>query len=342
MKHKRVLGLLILLEMIVLFSFSGCQSGNSDIMTEAFSYKATDVSGSFGSPISYADGFASSLAVIDPDHPNVGDGMLVSAQCAILVNLAEDKILYAKSPFVRMNPASITKIMTALIALESGDREANRQVGNEINFEQENISLCGYRIGDEISFDITLHGALMASGNDAAAYLSTFVTEDMSEFIELMNARAVKIGATKTNFVNCHGITENGHYSTAYDLYLLFNEASANSELISVLNEATYSSSFIRTTIYNTYRIEADYTSTNQFLTGQRDYPSGVTIIGGKSGSTQDYLYNYGLYFEINQERYVAIVLGESSRDFLYEDLYTLMETALSEAGLDNLPEDRG
>lgn len=330
MKYRRNLGLYVLLVLIVAFCFGGCQSGNSNIIDHEFTYDHNGNVMDFDSPLTRGEAFSSQICVIDPDHPNIGDAHMVMAQTALLINRNSGECLYAKSPFVRMYPASTTKILSALIALEEGDRELALSVGEEVLIDEENISLCDFRVGDEISFDIAINGMMLQSGNDAAAYLTRFVTDDMDTFIEMMNERARELGATKSNFVNAHGLHDTKHYSTAYDLYLIFNEAVQNKDFREIIRRKNYQDSFIRTTIYNTYSIPVDFKNKGLYINGEREVPEGAIVLGGKSGTTQDYQYNYCLLFSVGNVEYIAIVMGEESADIEYNDLDTLIEYAVA------------
>ena len=102
-------------------------------------------------------------------------------------------------------------------------------------------------------------------------------------FVEMMNQEAQKIGATNTHFVNANGLHSEDHYTTVYDLYLMFNAAMQHEEFLQMLQEKEYQASYQAA---DGTTVEAVWSTTNQFTKGDVTVPDGVTAVGGKTGTT--------------------------------------------------------
>jgi D-alanyl-D-alanine carboxypeptidase len=150
----------------------------------------------------------------------------ISAKSAILIDAESLEVLYQKNAFTKLPMASTTKIMTALIALESGD--VHRQVkidpralgteGSSIYLEKD----------ETLSMRELVYALLLASANDAATALAIHVCGSVEAFAERMNDIARSLGLRNTHFVNPHGLHDSDHYTTAYELALITREAARN------------------------------------------------------------------------------------------------------------------
>ena len=142
---------------------------------------------------------------------------------AILYDRTSKRVLFEKDAYTKVPNASTTKILTAIVAYENCDITEIAEIG------QNAVSVTGskekFRKGDKISINDLMNGMLLCSGNDAAIAIAEHVGGTVDEFCKMMNKKAKEIGATNTNFVTPHGLDEEGHYSTAYDLALLADYA---------------------------------------------------------------------------------------------------------------------
>ena len=156
--------------------------------------------------------------------------MNIAGEAAVLMEENTHEVLFEKNSNARMYPASTTKIMTALIALEYGDPEDIIEVGQEIEWIPQDSSKAGLFVGQEIKLSDLLYGLMLPSGNDAANTIAVHIgkkfemdpnlsLEDAFKvFIDLMNQRAKEIGADNTHFTNPHGYHDKDHYTTPMDL----------------------------------------------------------------------------------------------------------------------------
>lgn len=142
-----------------------------------------------------------------------------SAESACLIDAEDNAVLYGKDENKIMHPASTTKIMTAIIALESGKLDEPLVISSyAVNTEPSSL---GLRMGDRITLREALAGMLLVSGNDAAVAVAETVAGSVPEFARLMNEKARELGAYNTHFVNPHGLTAQGHYTTAHDMAII-------------------------------------------------------------------------------------------------------------------------
>jgi serine-type D-Ala-D-Ala carboxypeptidase (penicillin-binding protein 5/6) len=151
----------------------------------------------------------------------------LTARAAVLMDAATGKILYQKEPELRLPPASTTKVVTAILTLESGrsfketlpvSKEATRVPASKLYL----------RPGQSVSIEELLYGILLASANDASMVLAEGIAGSVERFAELMTKKAHDIGATNSHFTNPHGLTAADHYSSAKDLALIFRYAMKN------------------------------------------------------------------------------------------------------------------
>jgi len=162
------------------------------------------------------DALAGTLATAPPvTAPPPG----VSCEAAVLLEWQTSAVLYSKNAFRRMYPASITKMMTALVALENGMLEDLVTVSRTAAGEPG--STMYLKTGDVFSLENLLYGLMLSSANDAAWAIAEHVGGTAEAFFEMMNRRAREIGAINSRFTNPHGLTDPNHYTTAFDLALI-------------------------------------------------------------------------------------------------------------------------
>ncbi|MFZ5647247.1 MAG: D-alanyl-D-alanine carboxypeptidase family protein [Bacillota bacterium] len=151
----------------------------------------------------------------------------ISAEAAILMDMETGQVLYQKNPDQRMYPASTTKILTAMLAIKSGN------FSDRVKISRNAASVDGSHVGlqeDEVvSLEDLLYIMMLASGNDAATAIAEHIGGSVEEFARAMNREARAIGAMNSNFANPHGLHDPNHYTTARDLATIAREAMRNS-----------------------------------------------------------------------------------------------------------------
>lgn len=160
--------------------------------------------------------------------PTVAESPHVSAQAAVLIDVESGRILYEKNGDEKKPIASITKIMTAIIAIEHGDLEEKVTISAKAA-GKEGSSLY-LKQGEQMTLKHLLYGLMLRSGNDAAVAIAEHIGGSEEGFVALMNEKAAYLGMTNSHFVNPHGLDDERHYSTANDMakltvYALQNEA---------------------------------------------------------------------------------------------------------------------
>ena len=151
----------------------------------------------------------------------------VSASSAILMEQQSGRILYEKDAHAKKRIASITKIMTAILAIESGKLDEMVKVSEEaVKAEGSSIYL---KPGEKIKLEDLVYGLMLRSGNDAAVAIAEHVGGSLDGFVFLMNQKAEEIGMENTHFANPHGLDDHeDHLSTAYDMAILTRYAMSN------------------------------------------------------------------------------------------------------------------
>lgn len=268
-----------------------------------------------------AEPFAKDLCVSDG---NVNDtSIFINAYEGALFNLMEGEVAYAKDMFTPRSPASLTKIMTALVALKYGNLDDIVTVTETAKDIEYGSSVCDIKVGDRISLKQLIYGLMIASGNDAAMMIAEHVGGSVDQFVAMMNAEALALGATSTSFKNPHGLTQEGHYTTAYDLYLMFQAAMEYDLFLDMINRKNYYAEYMRG---DGSPVAVTWESTNYYFTGAATSPEDVIIYGGKTGTTEDAgaclaLLSKDLY----GNPYLSVILHSMSKDELYPEMNQIL-----------------
>lgn len=156
---------------------------------------------------------------VSPTHAKLN----VVGEAALLMEPETGKVIWAKNENRRLAPASTTKILTALVALEQSPLKEVAIVSDKAAAtEGSSVYL---RPGERISMEDLLYATLLQSGNDAAVAIAEGVAGSVTEFVKMMNATAQRVGAKDSSFLNPHGLPQKGHYTTARDLALITEAA---------------------------------------------------------------------------------------------------------------------
>jgi D-alanyl-D-alanine carboxypeptidase len=168
----------------------------------------------------------SSSAVSGSTTSAVGSEPTIQAQTAIVIDVDTSQILYQKDMHRQMYPASITKIMTGLLAAESGHSDdvvtVSKNVGNS---QGGSVSCIGLEPGEQITQDSLMYTMFLASANDSAYELAEHIGGTVDNFVSMMNERAQELGATDTHFANPNGLPDKNNYTSAYDMAFITRQA---------------------------------------------------------------------------------------------------------------------
>ena len=271
-----------------------------------------------------ASPFASDLCVVTDDVRDDENVDMTSANAAILFDINNCEVLYAKNANKVLHPASLTKIMTALVALQHGSPDQTLLATSAVNITEPGAQLCGLKSGDTMTLDQALRILLLYSANDVAMLIAENIAGSVDNFVEMMNEEARRLGATHTHFVNPHGLTHDEHKTTAYDLYLIFQEALKYDTFNEIIQMTGY-----QTVYYDKNGNEKtfDKTTTNRFLRGDFQPPANVNVIGGKTGTTNEAGHCLMLFSrDSGGAPYISAILGADSSQTVYEEMIDLLD----------------
>ena len=261
----------------------------------------------------------------------------IQARSAILVNANTGAVLFDKEAYVPSNPASTTKIATALYVLEQGgdlnqlatvSREAlkSKPKGKSAMswWHEPEGTMMGLKVGEKISFDALLHGMMLISGNDAANVIAEEVGGSIPEFMQRVNEYLLNIGCKSTQFTNPHGLTDANHWTTAYDLALMTRKALQSPKFRQVVATQVYKKPETNKQPQGEIKLYNPLLKLNS----QYYYPKAI---GVKTGYTQAAGCNLVAAAEHEGRTLIAVLLGCASKGERFEMAKKLFETAFSE-----------
>lgn len=246
-----------------------------------------------------------------PPPPQVG------AEAAVVMVANTKQVLFEKNPYGIMYPASTTKIMTLITALENGDP-------NSIVTVSPSAAACDgssleLHAGDKLSLNNAMYGMMLVSGNDAAEAIAENVAGSIPLFVNKMNANAARIGAKSTHFSNPHGLPDPyNHYTTAYDLALITAYAMQNNDFAKIVSTREYDVNFLngkKTHVYNTDKLLKTYPGANGVKTGYTNAAGDCLVAGAKRGNVQ----------------LIAVILND---DYRWDDAAKLLDYGFQQLGI--------
>lgn len=236
----------------------------------------------------------------------------INSRSAIIYERSSGTILYRKNENKKIKMASTTKIMTAIVVIEKSNLD------DIVTISRKAAGTGGSRLGlhaeDKISVHDLLYGLLLCSGNDAAVALAEYVGGDVSHFANLMNSKTSELGLTSTHFVTPHGLDNDDHYTTAYELALITNYALKNETFRKIVGTKIYNVSI------NGY--SKNLSNTNELL-GNLDGVYGV-----KTGFTNGANRCLVTSVKRNNMDLICIVLGADTKKDRTKDSCQLIEYA--------------
>lgn len=249
---------------------------------------------------------------------NWPEGPAIGAGSAILMDADSGLILYEKNIHEHMFPASTTKLMTCILAME----KENVSLSDMVYFSEAAVmsippdgSNMGIDVGNEMTLEECLYGILVCSANEISNAVGEYVSGSDEKFVKLMNERAKELGCLDTHFTNAHGYTDPDHYTSAYDLALMGREFFKN-ELLSKIS---------RTLTYHWYPTPTQpddmlLSSRNYFIAGYYDIDG---LVGSKTGFTDESRQCLVTCCERNGIRLICVIMQEET-PYQYEDTLAL------------------
>lgn len=239
-------------------------------------------------------------------------GADIEAEAVIVINLSDNSIVACKNEEQILYPASITKVMTVLVALENIDSlNATYVMTQEIKNACAGAAVAGLSVGEKVTMQDLLYATMLPSGADAALCLANSIAGSEKNFVSLMNKKAKEIGMTQTIFSNVTGLHSEMHFSTAYDLAILMTEALKNGKCKEIMSAIQYTTSA-------TTQHPSGITVSSSFMSGAMPYqPSNFSIYAGKTGITGKAGYCLAAVSKSKKtgDEYVSIILKCADRE---------------------------
>lgn len=243
-----------------------------------------------------------------PDHPvNAMGSAGLYSESAVLMGLDSGEVLFQKNSGEKIYPASLTKLMTALVILDQfEDLDHTVTLPGEVFdcLSGSGASMAGFLPGEQLTLRDLLYGCMLPSGADAAMGLACVTAGSEENFAELMNGKAAELGMAHTHFKNATGLHDPGHYTTVMDMVVLLRAGLKNPDFRELLTTFDY-----QTEPTNRHPGGAGLRST---LSSLMDTPSpnGVTLLGGKTGYTEEAGLCLASLAEKGGKEYIAVTAG--------------------------------
>ncbi len=263
------------------------------------------------------------LLILCGTQTYAAEALEIEARAAILVDVNSGEVLFEQSADAKQYPASLTKLMTALIVAEHCDFqelvEAKASAFSDLIAAGSSV---GIKEGEIMSVENLLYCMLVSSGNDAANVLAEHVAGTLPQFYEMMNRKADELGCVGTHFANAHGLHNENHYTTARDLYLITRSFVENEALMKIANTVSYV--VPATNMTPNQRI---LNSTNYLISGTSTIKYIYTPARGiKTGTTTPAGYCLISSAEKNGMYLISVVLG-AGKDEISGDIMSFVET---------------
>ena len=243
-----------------------------------------------------------------------------NAESGILIEYSTGKILYSKKIDEKLAPASMTKIMTLLLIMEAVE-EGKINLDNNIPISTNASSMGGSQVfldpNTEMKAEELIKSIAIASANDSAVAMAEAISGTTANFVSRMNSRAKELGCKNTNFKNVHGLDEEGHYSTAYDMSLIARELLKHEQILKY------------TSTYEAYLNKPNGTSTWMVNTNKLiKYYTGLD--GLKTGFTKTAGYCLTSTAKRNDMRLISVVMKEPSSQVRNSETISLLNYGFS------------
>lgn len=245
----------------------------------------------------------------------------ISAGSAVLIDADTCTILYEKNSHVKAYPASVTKLMTALLTVENCSLSEivtfSHDAAHSVTWEDAQIPI---EEGEQYTIEDALYALLLPSANDVAYGLAEHIAGSVPAFAEMMNKRAAELGALNTHFTNASGLSDPEHYTTAYDIAMFSRACMNNSTIIEIMNTLTH---VIPPS--NKYGYERTIYQRHEMLKKNSQYYYEYAA-GGKTGFTDESKYTLCTFATKGDMNLIAVVLLCEEPEQRYEDTIALFE----------------
>ncbi|MEE0970115.1 MAG: serine hydrolase [Clostridia bacterium] len=231
-------------------------------------------------------------------------GSSITSDYGILINLSTNTVTAQKNPDSTIFPASMTKIMTLIVAYENcknfNDKFTMTSDITDPLFIA-GASVAGFSVGEQITIRDLLYGAILPSGGDATDALAIYTAGSIEAFVDMMNKKALKMGLSDTHFANPSGLHDDDHYSTPHEMALILQYALQIKECREILSTYQY------TTAKTPEHPEGLLLTSTMFSRMKGDESGVATILGGKTGFTNEGLHCLASFARVGNDEYVLV-----------------------------------
>ncbi len=249
---------------------------------------------------------------------SVEDPLGLTAKSAVLIDAKTGIVIYDKNKDIKSYPASTTKILTALLAIENTKpTDILTHSHNAVFNIGPGSSHIGMRENEQITMDQALYGVLLASANEVCMAIAEHISGSVENFVEFMNKRAKEIGAKNTHFANPHGFHDDNHYTTSYDMALIMKEAIKNEEFVKYISTPSYK--ILPTNLVNEQRV---LNNSNKLILKTSPYYYEYCV-GGKTGFTDQAGNTLVTYAKKGDIELIAVVMKDEGFK-VYDDTRAL------------------
>ena len=258
----------------------------------------------------------------------------ISANSAVVIDAVSGEILFEKNAYEKRGMASTTKIMTAIVALEKGNKEDIVEISEKAaGVEGSSMYL---KAGEKISLENLLYGLMLVSGNDAATAIAEHIAGSEENFARLMNDKAREIGVKSTNFTNPHGLSDDNHYTTAYDLAQITAYGMENpvfAEIVGTKSKTIRREGLGETTLVNHNKLLKTYEGYIGVKTGFTKATGRCLVSASKRNGAKIVCVTLSAGDDWNDHRKLIDKAFEGYKTTLYQRAGTLAETVRVKGG---------
>lgn len=263
---------------------------------------------------------------------------------AVLLNADTNEIIAGKDYSKKMYPASLTKLMTLLVAVENID-----DMGAKYKFtkkdieslEKENASVAGFVAGDEVTMEDLLYAAVLPSGADGTLGLANAISGSEKDFVKLMNDKVAELGLSDTNFVNASGLHDKQHYSTAQDIAVITKACMDNETCRKIMTAESWTTKPTKEykdgiELYSIFHARF----VGYFIDADQDGEEDAKLLGGKTGFTDEAMFTLSTAIKYDGSEYICVTNKSNSDWESTEDCILVFENYLPGAVGTPVPED--
>ncbi|WP_313129955.1 D-alanyl-D-alanine carboxypeptidase family protein [Anaerocolumna sp.] len=265
-------------------------------------------------------------AIVTAEQPEV------NASAAIVMEASTGAILYSKNVQEAYYPASITKILTTLLALENSSLRETVTFSKESVFDVDlDSSRIGIDVGEKLTMEESLYGIMLESANEVSYAVAEHISGDVDSFADLMNKKAKELGATNSHFINPHGLPDPEHYTCAYDMALIARAAINNPTFRKITSTRTFT--IPPTNIQEKARPLANH---HKFINGAIPFEGAI---GGKTGYTSKAKYTLVTFAERNGMTLISVIMSCDSIKDEYSDTSNILNYGFNNFSVYNIAE---